>query len=134
MSKGPTAHAINVTIPSGGGGGNLLTINVPGALQDVSNLVAPANVFPNQTIVVDANILAGTGTTALVFTLKNSSGATVSAAQTDVAQTTTPDGYPLMFVDSSGIPTSFYVLSVVATGSTANGTANVINGYAQTDG
>lgn len=83
----------------------------------------------SQTITGVINMIAGTGTTAVVVKCKTSGGTQVGISETDTLAAGASENIPFVFVDQTGVPTASYQITVTQTGGTANGTVNDITAY-----
>lgn len=133
MSKGPTARATAVNIPTTTKTA-MVTCIPPKVYQDTPLTFVP-NANPPITITGTFNITEGTGTTGLTISCANAQGTAVDLALTHInAAAGTPDNVSFTFVDSTGVETNGYTVSVQQTAATANGTVNQVCAWAMTDG
>lgn len=133
MSKGPTATANSVSLVTTANT-SILTVIPPNVKQDT---IVPFTPYagPNVTIQGVLNITPGTGTTGLLLKCVNEQGTQVgSPTETQVETAGNADNVAFCFLDSSGVQTGSYSVQVQQQGASANGTVNLVNGYAQTDG
>jgi hypothetical protein len=114
------AETVVLTIPfSAGNSLNSSLANAPGVGKPSNNRIAGA-----------MDLLAGTGTTAVVTRCRQGSltGAVVGVLETDTLAATNTGAIPFDFKDTASGYAQAYVITVQQTGGTANGTVNYING------
>lgn len=88
----------------------------------------------SQTITGVINMIAGTGTTAVVVKCKTSGGTQLGVSETDTLAAGSSENIPFMFVDQTGVPTTSYQITVTQTAATGNGTVNDVIAYCVGEG
>lgn len=125
MPKGATARATAVTLVTTAE--TTVLSGIPAAGGNSASCI-------DQTIVGVINVLAGTGTTAIVVKCKQSGGTQIGVSQTDTLAAGGSENIPFCFQDTSGANNTSYLLTVTQTGATGNGTVNDVSAYAVGEG